>query len=34
MVNVAHSIYVATHKQFYEYFPTDVNKVYVLTDRL
>ena len=26
MVNVAHSIYVATHKQLYEYFPTDIEK--------
>ena len=25
MVNVVHSIYVATHKQLYEYFPTDID---------
>ena len=27
MVNVSHTIYVATHKKLYEYFPTDIEKV-------
>ena len=27
MINVVHSIYAATHKQLYEYFPTNMEKV-------
>ena len=27
MIKMIHSIYVATHKQLYEYFPTDIEKV-------
>ena len=27
MIDVDHSIFAATHKQLYEYFPTDIEKV-------
>ena len=27
MIKMPHSIYVATHKQLYEYFPTNMEKV-------